>query len=403
MSLQTMEKQKPPFKFHYGYYDDLHPDYGVNFQMNRWINYLGSQALDDFREIASQLTDYPSYIQSFLTLGDKVLSQGRKLHAAYYYRSAEFFMRSDDPRKIPTRNKFLQLALEYWGIKDSDRFTIPYEQDSRKISLYAYRFTANQPRGTIVIFGGSDSYIEEFFPCLMVMVERGYDIVVFEGPGQGRVLIEQQVPLTAEWQKPVKAILDYFELDDVTAIGISMGGYMVLKAAAYEPRIKRAIAWDILFNGFDIWIGKLEPAERVLLKFLFHLRAASIINALIGQAMKKSMVVDWGIRQSMYILGAKTPYEYLHSLQTSYPDDFFPLIKQDVLLLAGSEDFGIPLDQFYRQIEALKNVRSLTARLFTRAEQAQNHCQVGNLELALDVIMNWIEFTSQHSYTTQVP
>lgn len=178
---------------------------------------------------------------------------------------------------------------------------------------------------------------------------------------------------------------------------------MVLKAAAYEPRIKRAIAWDILFNGFDIWIGKLEPAERVLLKFLFHLRAASIINALIGQAMKKSMVVDWGIRQSMYILGAKTPYEYLHSLQTSYPDDFFPLIKQDVLLLAGSEDFGIPLDQFYRQIEALKNVRSLTARLFTRAEQAQNHCQVGNLELALDVIMNWIEFTSQHSYTTQVP
>jgi len=397
MSLQELEKQKPPFKFHYGYYDDLHPDYGVNFQMNRWINYLGSQALDDFREIAPQLIDYPSYVQAFLTLGTKVLSQGRKLHAAYYYRSAEFFMRSDDPRKIPTRNKFLQLALEHWGIKDCDRFTIPYEHDSRKISLYAYRFTTDQSKGTIVIFGGSDSYIEEFFPILMVMVERGYDIVVFEGPGQGRVLVEQQVPLTAEWQKPVKAVLDYFKLDDVTAIGISMGGYMVLKAAAYEPRIKRAIAWDILFNGFDIWIGKLEPAERILIKTLFHLHAAPIINALIRQAMKKSMIVDWGVRQSMLILGAKTPYEYLQKLRTSYPDDFFPLIRQDVLLLAGSEDFGIPVEQFYRQIEALKNVRSLTARLFTRAEQAQNHCQVGNLELALDVIMNWIEFTSQHS------
>lgn len=397
MSQQVLEKQKIPFKFHYGYYDDLHPDYGVNFQMNRWINYLGSQALDDFREIAPQLTDYPSYVQAFLDLGDKVLRQGRKLHAAYYYRSAEFFMRSDDPRKIPTCNKFLQLALEYWGIKDSDHFTIPYEQDSRKISLHAYRFSTDKPKGTVVIFGGSDSYIEEFFPILMVMVERGYDIVVFEGPGQGRVLVEQQVPLTAEWQKPVKAVLDYFKLEDVTAIGISMGGYMVLKAAAYEPRIKRAIAWDVLFNGFDIWIGKLEPAKRVFLKILFHLRAASIVNALIGQAMKKSMVTDWGVRQSMLILGAKTPYEYLRKLRTSYPDDFFTLIKQDVLLLAGSEDFGIPVEQFYRQIEALKNVRSLTARLFTQAEQAQNHCQVGNLELALDVIMNWIEFTSQHS------
>jgi pimeloyl-ACP methyl ester carboxylesterase len=397
MSVNPKISQNVPFKFHFGYYDDLHPDYGVNFQMNRWINYLGSQALDDFREISSQLTDYPSYVQTFLNLGDKTLKQGRKLHAAYYYRSAEFFMRSDDQRKDPTRKKFLQLALDYWGIKDSDRFAIPYEQDSRKYTLPAYRFTAGNPRGTIVVFGGSDSYIEEFFPLLMVMVEKGYDIVVFEGPGQGRVLVEQGVPLTAEWQKPVKAVLDFFNLGDVTAIGISMGGYMVLKAAAYEPRIKRAVAWDILFNGFDIWIGKLEPFERILLSLLFQLQAAPVINALIAQAMKKSMVVDWGIRQSMLIMGASTPYEYLQKLRTSYPDDFFPLVRQDVLLLAGSEDFGIPLEQFYRQIEVLKNVRSLTARLFTREEQAQNHCQVGNLELALDVIINWIEFTSQHS------
>ncbi len=83
-----MEKPKTDFKFNYGYYDDLHPDYGVNFQMNRWINYLGSEALDDLRAIAPQLTDYPSYVQAFLALGDKVLKQGRKLHAAYYYRSA---------------------------------------------------------------------------------------------------------------------------------------------------------------------------------------------------------------------------------------------------------------------------------------------------------------------------
>ncbi len=397
MTNRTMENQEIPFKFHYGYYDDLHPDYGVNFQMNRWINYLGSQALDDFREIAPQLKDYPSYIKAFLTLGDTVLGQGRKLHAAYYYRSAEFFMRSDDPRKTPTRKKFVQLALDYWQIQDSDQFAIPYEQDSRKISLPAYRFKATRPKGTIVVFGGSDSYIEEFFPILRVMVDKGYDIVVFEGPGQGSVLVEQQVPLTSEWQKPVKAVLDYFNLDEVTAIGISMGGYMVLKAAAYEPRIKRAIAWDILFNGFDIWVGKLEPVERVLVKTLLHLHAARIINLLIGQAMKKSMAVDWGLRQSIYILGVNTPYEYLQKLRTSYPDNFFPLIRQDVLLLAGSEDFGIPVEQFYRQIEALKNVRSLTARLFTRAEQAQNHCQVGNLELALEVILNWIEFTSHHS------
>jgi pimeloyl-ACP methyl ester carboxylesterase len=397
MSTQTLEKVRDHFEFYYGYYDDLHPDLGVNFQLNRWINYLGSDALDDMREVAARLKDYPSYVQAFLDLADKALRQGRKLHAAYYYRSAEFFMWANDPRKEPTRDKFVQLALEWWGIQDRDRYTIPYEHDSGQAFLSAYRFAPSQPKGTIVIFGGSDSCIEEFFPPLMILVERGYDIVLFEGPGQGAVLAEQQLTMTREWHKPVKAVLDYFDLDDVTLLGISMGGCLVLRAAAFEPRVKRAIAWDILFDPLNTWIAKFPPVKRVLVKTLLGLRLAPVLNALMGQAMRRSMLIDWGVHQAMYILGARTPFEYLQKTKTYQTGDISHLVKQDVLLLAGTEDFGIPVQQFYQQIEALKNVRSLTARLFTRAEQAQNHCQVGNLELATDVVVNWIEFTSRHS------
>jgi hypothetical protein len=66
-------------------------------------------------------------------------------------------------------------------------------------------------------------------------------------------------------------------------------------------------------------------------------------------------------------------------------------VRQDYLLLAGSEDHFIPVEQFYQQIAALKNVRSLTARLFTSAEQAQNHCQIGNISLAIQEITSWLE------------
>ena len=69
-------------------------------------------------------------------------------------------------------------------------------------------------------------------------------------------------------------------------------------------------------------------------------------------------------------------------------------MTQDVLVLAGSEDHYVPVRQFYQQIEALKNTRSLTARLFTRAESAQNHCQAGNFGLALQVITTWLELTA---------
>lgn len=48
-----------------------------------------------------------------------------------------------------------------------------------------------------------------------------------------------------------------------------------------------------------------------------------------------------------------------------------------------------------REINMLKNVRSLTFRLFTDKEDAQNHCNVGNGKLALDTICNWIESTDR--------
>ena len=59
--------------------------------------------------------------------------------------------------------------------------------------------------------------------------------------------------------------------------------------------------------------------------------------------------------------------------------------------MAGAEDHYVPVTQFYDQIATLKNVRSLTARLFTSYEQAQNHCQVGNFGLALRTITGWTD------------
>lgn len=383
------------FKFHLGYYDHLHPVPAVNFQMNRWINYLGDSALEELRSIAPRLTDFPSYRREFLALAEKALIEGRKLHAAYYFRSAEFFMWSDDPTKQLTRQKFLQLVLEHYDIKESNCYAIPYQDGEVQANLFAYRFTPQKSKDTLVIFGGFDSYIEEFFPILLELRDRGYDVVCFEGPGQGRVLDESGLFMTPDWHKPVKSVLDYFNLTDITLLGISMGGCLVIRAAAHEPRARRVIAYDILFDMRNMR-RSVSPLAYFILNSLFILNAASLYNSILRRAMKASPQLDWAVNQGMHIHGAKTPFEYVKKNTAYRTGDISHLLQQDVLLLAGTEDLGIPLDQFYRQIEALKNVRSLTARMFTRAEQAQNHCQVGNLGLAIDYITNWIEFTHQH-------
>jgi hypothetical protein len=78
-------------------------------------------------------------------------------------------------------------------------------------------------------------------------------------------------------------------------------------------------------------------------------------------------------------------------------DDVSSRITQDVMLMAGAEDHYVPLAQLDAQIQTLTNARSVTARLFTRAESAQNHCQIGNLGLSLRDILGWLD---EHTGTT---
>lgn len=393
-------------------YLELHPDFSVNFQLNRWLgylSYLGVDALPEIEEVVPRLTDFAAYTREFLRLGQRALAEGSLYKAAYWLRSAEFFMFSDDPDKLATRERFIELMWQAFGLTRDDRHLIAYEEAGRRGALPAYRFVAHgqapgaqRPggRGTIVLFGGSDSYIEEFLPVTSYITGAGYDLVLFEGPGQGGALEDWQLPATPDWHKPVGTVLDHFDLDDVTLIGVSWGGCHVLRAAAFEPRVRRAVTWDVLFDTHDIWLGKLPTPARVAARALLAVHARRAFDALMERVMQRSMGIDWGIRHGMHLLLVDSPYEHRQRSRAFTTADISPLVTQDVLVLAGSEDWGVPIEQFHRQIRALTNVRSLTARLFTRAEQAHQHCQVGNLGLALDVILDWVAFHDSHEAPT---
>lgn len=57
--------------------------------------------------------------------------------------------------------------------------------------------------------------------------------------------------------------------------------------------------------------------------------------------------------------------------------------------MAGEDD--IYTIYFEKQQKALKSAKSIEGRIFTREEQASHHCQVGNLKLAIDYILDWVE------------
>ncbi len=358
--------------------------------MNRWINYLGESALADMQAVAPRLLDFPSYRLEFLALAEKALAEKRNRNAAYYFRSAEFFMQQNDPLKITTRQKFLSLMWKSYRIKVNDCHVVPYQDGRIKGFLPAYCFTHPRPKDTIVIHGGFDSYIEEFIPVILHLRDAGYNVICFEGPGQGGALQDSHLLLTQEWHKPVSMILDYFGLQDVTLLGISMGGCLALRAAAFEPRVQRVIAYDVFYDWMDTTMQKMKPIAP-LLTMLLNFRAKSAFNNILAGIMKQSPLFDWAMHQAMLVFGVCTSYEVFVQSRKFTTRDISPLVKQDVLLMAGAEDHIIPLNHFHRQIAALQNVRSKTSRLFTREENAQNHCQIGNLGLAVKTITEWID------------
>jgi pimeloyl-ACP methyl ester carboxylesterase len=225
------------------------------------------------------------------------------------------------------------------------------------------------------------------------MVDASRRIIMFDGPGQGGALEDHSLTMIPEWERPVAAVLDHYGLDDVTAVGISLGGGLVIRAAAFEPRITRAVAFDILDDFFEVVARQIGPGAGPALRSLLSLRMRRLVNAVAARAGALRPVSEWALRQGMHITGTVTPFDFLCSTLAFSTRKISHQVTGDVLLLAGAEDHFVPLGQLARQAANLSGARSVTTRTFTATEHASNHCQVGNLSLAVRVILAWLDQT----------
>ncbi|MGO1261445.1 MAG: alpha/beta fold hydrolase [Bifidobacterium mongoliense] len=369
-------------------FQDLHPDRGVNFQMNRLYNFSNDrEMLSELEDTAGSIRDYDDLARQLLRLGDEALAEKQTLRAALYFRGAEFAMPQDAVRRPQLRQQFITLSNAYYRIDDAQHHDIPYGDTT----LSVYRYTCESPKATVVFLNGFDGYIEELTRVFLVFRDAGYDVIAFDGPGQGAVLEQDGTPMTPEWEKPTGAVLDYFGLNDVTVVGCSLGGCLALRAAAFEPRITRAICFDILPSLFESVLHVApESLKRLLAAVLPRNVGRGFINRLVTKAAHDNLTVRWGLQQGMHVMGSPTPYDFLRSTLQFDTASFGHLIQQDVLLLAGEDDHYVPRGQLSAQINGLPHTRSLTARVFTAQEQASNHCQLGNIGLALDTMLDWM-------------
>lgn len=374
----------------------LNPDPNFNFQLNRVILWDGGD-LNDVMQAAKRITDSTSWKQEMIYLGDHALSKNRIPQAIAYYQMSEFFDGNPGNKEyyIKATGLFYEYYHSYFDERRVQKIQVPYEDVMLPIMVAK---TQKQCKGTILLHGGNDSCFEEMFLPMLYLSEHGYDVYLFEGPGQGNVLRVQGKHFTYAWERPVKAILDFFHLNDVIIIGVSLGAMLALRAAALDKRITRAVSWSVFPDFLDVVLDQIPKKVAGIVRFMLkhNLRIVlSPILCMMKLIRKNDPLFQWGVNHGMYAYGADSIYDYLKKVSKYQIMDVASMIEQDVLILGANQDHLVDYRMIGKEINALTNANSLTFRLFTEKENAGNHCNLGNAKLALDVILQWLTFLKQ--------
>ena len=195
------------FKPQMGYYH-FHDEVNMNFQLNRPLSFGGGR-IDEIRSAAKRIRDLSDWKREFLSLAETAERDGRKGDAAVYLRLAEFYMSAADTDKERAYEKFIDLfhknlASEYSRgeiIEDKVRYESGY------LPVMRLPVINGKKKGVLVAHGGFDSFIEELYPLMDYFRDHGYEVIAFEGPGQGGCLRKYGLTMTPEWEKPVGAVL----------------------------------------------------------------------------------------------------------------------------------------------------------------------------------------------------
>ncbi|AJE43606.1 alpha/beta hydrolase family protein [Streptomyces nodosus] len=97
---------------------------------------------------------------------------------------------------------------------------------------------------------------------------RGYNVVVFDGSGQQRMLFEWGIPFRPDWEHVITPVVDAtlrlpgVDPERLALFGVSQGGYWVPHALAFEHRFAAAVIDDGVVDVSEAWHAMLSPKLR---------------------------------------------------------------------------------------------------------------------------------------------
>jgi dienelactone hydrolase len=217
-------------------------------------------------EINARGASYQAYFESFrataqrlsalagseLAAGHTVSARSAYLRAATYFDVALFFVLGTSYRAHEAR---VYASMQYNWNAATQLFDPPFEYvqipygNTWLPGYFLQPGTSGIARPTVILNNGSDGQNVDLFAFGgAAALERGYNALIFEGPGQGSVLFEREIFFRPNWEHVVTPIVDWLtarpEVDQnrIAITGWSMCGESVIRAAAFEHRLAAVVA-----------------------------------------------------------------------------------------------------------------------------------------------------------------
>jgi dienelactone hydrolase len=348
---------------------------------------------------------YDSYFDEFFALGEslrgraeaalaanhKVSARAAFLRAAAYYNQGLFFvLGTKDPSRETAVYQVMQACWDKAAALFSpvfERVDIPYEGTTLPGYLLKPPGVAAR-RPTVILNNGSDGQnIDLYSYGGLAAIERGYNALIFEGPGQGSMLFERKIPFRPDWEKVVTPVFDYLagrpDVDPkrIALVGLSFAGELCGRAAAYEHRLA-ALCLDP--GCPDATVG--WPKEILAIG---DAGDRAKVNAIWAEVMKgatpeEKFMLDK--RSEIYV--AADAYDLLRDIKQYVCVDDMPKITSPTLVLdpEGEQFYPGGSQWAYDLLTCEKKLVK-----FTVAEGANLHCEPMAPQRRSEVIFDWLD------------
>src|SRR5262249_35575467 len=147
-----------------------------------------------------------------LRAGHTASARSAYLRAAMYYDMCLYFVLGTTSR---AREADVYAVMQRCWNRASQLFDPPFERvriPYGRTTMPGYFLrpdTRPVRRPTVIINNGSDAQNVDLFAFGgAAALERGYNALIFEGPGQGSMLFERQIPFRVDWEHVVTPIVD---------------------------------------------------------------------------------------------------------------------------------------------------------------------------------------------------